>query len=154
MVLSVASIAGSEVLATPGLRLDPRHFQLMASIRSFFNGLNEPIPLGDQLVSLNNGPNLPADAYAIETGADGDVPVLYASVAAFSMFAFRAESAIRLETDSGGRVLGLANTVAEVELGSSHIAITRSAVPGICWPGELAPDDTRVIPSGFVIRGT
>lgn len=155
MAVSDAVIAGARILEAPAFRLDPRYFALTAKVEAFFGGLSTPLTLGEQVDTFNNGPNLPSDAYAFEDpeSVDDDT-VAYSSVAAFSMFDFRPASAIRLAVGDDGSIPGLAAEVSDVELTERHVAITRSAVPGICWPGTAVPKGFRVVPSGFVIRGT
>lgn len=151
MGITFAPVSGTDVLGTPALRLDPRHFHLMAKVKPFFDCLVDAQRLGDVVQAFNNGPNLPSEAYAIDEPGDDSEAILYASVAAFSMFAFRPENAIRLESDARGEVLGLRDAGA-ARLTESDVAITRSAVPGISWPGALVPAGSVIVPSGFVIR--
>lgn len=153
MGLSHAVITGEDLLAAPALRLDPRHHRLMLQVRPFFDSLVEASELGQMVSAFSNGPNLPSGAYAIDEGEDGETAVLYASVAAFSMFTFRPENAIPLESDAAGEILGLKGAIQDLSLTASDVAITRSGVPGIAWPGALGTESQVVIPSGFVIRG-
>ncbi len=150
MGLTSRRISAAELCESDFVRLDPRFYDLFDVAKKVMDGLVDPVPLAEPLISFSNGPNLPASAYA---DPDEDVGAHYASVSPFALFSFRVNNCIPLRAQEDGTVAGLRRPPDELRLLPTDVAITRSATPGIAWPGALAPADIPVIPSGFIIRG-
>jgi hypothetical protein len=146
------TVSLSDVARTTDLRIDPHHYDLAARLDGFIDQMKDEAALTWPRVSqVSNGENLPASLY-LQDGTTSDV--LYASVGAISQFALRPSSCVSLRSDAEGLS---DETVTELSARPNEIWITRSGTPGIAWPVLAMPEaltDSRIIPSGFLIRLT
>ncbi len=147
MAVEPQSIRLATVAAAADVRLDPHHYTLYERAKDLATGMLAPLPLREPLLhGARNGINLPQEAYATEHSDD----YLYASVAAFSQFAFRPDRCQALRPPES---FAYGPDIAKERCMPEELIITRSGTPGIAWAGSLAPEPLSVIvPSGFVIR--
>ncbi len=144
-MITVSSVAISQVALAPGARIDARYFTLFPMIEQVALGMRG-WKVGSK-VHLSNGVNLPEPTY---DPTPPDSPrCLYVSVGALSQYTMRGERATALR-DPDDFAYGF--DLKAVAATDDDVLVTRSGTPGVAWPAVLRDPESLVIPSGFVIR--
>ena len=152
MGLTQVRVRPRAVAASGCVRLAPRHHYLRQLAAPLMDALSATETFRS-IATFTNGVNLPRSSYADD---DSDALALYASVAPLASIAFRREACVPLAVSprKAGIIAGTRIEARQVAVTDREVLITRSraSAPGLAWPGDLAPRDTLIVPSGFLIR--
>lgn len=150
MAVTSLNVENQDLHDSQFFRLDPKLYVHHAAVRDAFSSLIDFTPFG-QLASFANGLNLPKSAYA-----DPEDAVLghYLSVKGLAGYTFDESMCNPLRKDTATGFLLDPEETQKLAVRANEVLITRSraTAPGLSMSGAEVERDSRIIPSGFVIR--